>query len=216
MLKYFLILDILYGVSRYGEDLQMSKACTRCGEVKELSNFYFNTKYNNHQSHCKQCVFEAAKEYRKTDKGRKNGRKIGKILYSSEEGRIKLTARANLRYLIIAIIKLHTGVVYRKHPRKLKGVGLIGCSLQQYKAHIESQFEDWMNWGNYGRNENTWQIDHIIPFDAFKGELKKHLKIICWYKNCKPVRSKNNYEKGSIYTEEGKHNLIKRYRMIIT
>ena len=32
-----LILDILYGVSRYAEDTQMSKACTRCGEVKELS-----------------------------------------------------------------------------------------------------------------------------------------------------------------------------------
>lgn len=207
----------------------MSKACTRCGEVKELSNFYFNRKYNNHQSHCKQCVAEAAKKYMKTDKGReaqkiykktdkcrKRRRKRRKILYSSEEGRIKQNARANLHYLIIAMIKLHTGVVYRKHPRKLKGVGLIGCSLQQYKAHIENQFEDWMNWGNYGHNENTWQLDHIIPFDAFKDELKKHLKIVCWYKNCKPVRSKNNYEKGSIYTEEGKQDLIKRYRMNIT
>jgi len=192
----------------------MSKACTRCGEVKELSNFYFNRKHNNHQSHCKQCVAEAAKKYRKTDKGRERNRKHYYDRLEAED-RIKLTARANLRYLIIAIIKLHTGVMYRKHPRTLKGVGLIGCSLQQYKAHIESQFEDWMNWENYGRHENTWQLDHIIPFDAFKGELNKHLKIVCWYKNCKPVLSKDNYEKGSIYTEEGKQDLIKRYRMNI-
>lgn len=53
----------------------MSKACTRCGEVKELSEFYFNTKYNNHQSRCKPCVAEAAKEYRKTDKGRERRKK---------------------------------------------------------------------------------------------------------------------------------------------
>jgi len=53
----------------------MSKACTRCGEVKRLRNFYFNKKCNNHQSHCKSCVTEAAKKYEKTDKGRERRKK---------------------------------------------------------------------------------------------------------------------------------------------
>ena len=53
----------------------MSKACARCGKVKELSEFYLNHKKTKHQSRCKQCVSEAAKKYRKTDKGRERRKK---------------------------------------------------------------------------------------------------------------------------------------------
>ena len=53
----------------------MAKLCTRCSEVKELSEFYLNHKKTKHQSHCKACVAEAAKNYRKTDKGRKRRKK---------------------------------------------------------------------------------------------------------------------------------------------
>ena len=39
-------------------------------------------------------------------------------------------------------------------------------TLVELKKHLESQFEPWMNWNNYGRYNpirRTWQIDHIIP-----------------------------------------------------
>ena len=42
----------------------------------------------------------------------------------------------------------------------------LGYSAEQLKCHIESQFEPWMNWenhGNYSKDKQTWQIDHIIP-----------------------------------------------------
>jgi hypothetical protein len=37
---------------------------------------------------------------------------------------------------------------------------------EELKSHIESLWEPWMNWDNYGKfykNKITWQIDHIIP-----------------------------------------------------
>jgi hypothetical protein len=47
-------------------------------------------------------------------------------------------------------------------------------SMQELKNHLESQFESWMTWNNWGRydletwNDNdsstwTWNIDHIVP-----------------------------------------------------
>ncbi len=51
---------------------------------------------------------------------------------------------------------------------------ILPYSIEELKTHLESQFEKWMEWGNWGKynantwkdNESstwTWQIDHIIP-----------------------------------------------------
>lgn len=42
----------------------------------------------------------------------------------------------------------------------------LSYTADELKQHIESQWESWMNWDNYGKydpNKDTWQIDHIIP-----------------------------------------------------
>jgi hypothetical protein len=44
---------------------------------------------------------------------------------------------------------------------------ILGCSFEEFKIHLESKFESWMNWDNYGLyngNPNYgWDIDHVIP-----------------------------------------------------
>lgn len=44
---------------------------------------------------------------------------------------------------------------------------ILGCSFEHFKTYLESQFESWMNWSNYGLCNNTfnygWDIDHIEP-----------------------------------------------------
>jgi hypothetical protein len=42
---------------------------------------------------------------------------------------------------------------------------LVGCSIGELVAHIESTFLPWMSWENYARD--TWHIDHIKPCDRF-------------------------------------------------
>ena len=50
---------------------------------------------------------------------------------------------------------------------------IVGYNIAGLIIHIENQFEDWMNWNNYGRasiNKKTWNIDHIKPKKEFKYE----------------------------------------------
>lgn len=41
---------------------------------------------------------------------------------------------------------------------------VLDYSVNDLIKHLESKFEPWMNWDNYGK----WEIDHIIPDSYFK------------------------------------------------
>lgn len=74
---------------------------------------------------------------------------------------------------------------------------LIGCTMDDFKKWISSQFKDGMSWENYGYN--GWHIDHIRPcasFDLTKSEEQKR----CFhYTNLQPLWAKPNRSKGSFY-----------------
>ena len=65
---------------------------------------------------------------------------------------------------------------------------------EDFKNHIESQFEHWMNWDNYGLCNNDfnygWDIDHIIPCASAKS--KEELLKLNHYTNLRPLCSHVN------------------------
>ncbi len=72
---------------------------------------------------------------------------------------------------------------------------------QQLKEHLESQFEDWMSWDNYGGSngnvEKTWHIDHIKPQAHFPyTSLDDVLFQECWaLVNLRPLEKIENMSK---------------------
>lgn len=47
---------------------------------------------------------------------------------------------------------------------------ILGYSFNDLIVHLESKFEPWMNWDNYGiydSNRKTWHIDHVVPDSSF-------------------------------------------------
>ena len=83
--------------------------------------------------------------------------------------------------------------------KKSKTHEILGCSFVDFKVYIESQFEPWMNWGNYGvykgNYNETWQLDHIIPISSAKNE--DDIIRLNHYDNFRPLCSKiNQYDKG--------------------
>ena len=78
---------------------------------------------------------------------------------------------------------------------------LLGYSSSELMKHIESLFDNKMNWTNYG---TYWHIDHIVPLSSFKYEneddegFKK-----CWsLSNLQPLEAVENIRKSNkILTE---------------
>ncbi len=71
---------------------------------------------------------------------------------------------------------------------------IIDCTVEDFKKHLESKFESWMTWENYGLYNGTlnhgWDIDHIIPTasaiteeDVIKLNHYTNLQPLCSYTN---------------------------------
>ena len=82
-------------------------------------------------------------------------------------------------------------------------------TVDELRKHLENQFDQWMNWDNYGRYEAstwndsdmstwTWQIDHIVPQSTlpYVSMEEENFKK-CWsLENLRPLNSKQNFLDG--------------------
>jgi hypothetical protein len=64
---------------------------------------------------------------------------------------------------------------------------LIGCSVPEARDHLESQFEPWMSWDNYGSGKGKWCIDHIIRVSSIDIFDEDEVKRIFHYTNMRPL-----------------------------
>jgi hypothetical protein len=77
------------------------------------------------------------------------------------------------------------------YTKKSNTYKILGCSISDFKLHLESQFKDWMNWNNRGLYNGIegygWDIDHIIPLSTATCEAD----VICLnhYTNLQPLCS---------------------------
>ncbi len=90
-----------------------------------------------------------------------------------------------------AIYKSLTGKGFIKSERSHK---ILGCSIEDFKEYIESKFETWMNWENYGKYNGIenfgWDLDHIIPISS--GSTEQDILDLNHYTNFQPLCSKVN------------------------
>jgi hypothetical protein len=72
-----------------------------------------------------------------------------------------------------------------------KTVEILGCSFDEFKLHIESQFDENMNWENQG---SYWHMDHIIPISS--AETEEDVYRLNHYTNFQPLYWLDNIRKG--------------------
>ena len=136
------------------------------------------------------------KEYSQTEKFKEKQR----AYQSTDEYKERQRAKYRQRMDNDMDFKLQT-IIRRRVGRFLQGrgrsVGLLGCSLAEARAHIESQFQDGMTWDNW--SHGGWNIDHIRPCASFDLTKEEDLRA-CWhYTNLQPLWAKDNYAKSSIW-----------------
>lgn len=74
----------------------------------------------------------------------------------------------------------------------------IGCSIEFFLKHLESQFKGGMTWENYG---TFWHVDHIIPCASFDHSDENQIAQ-CWHwTNLRPLKAKENLFKSCKITE---------------
>jgi hypothetical protein len=74
-------------------------------------------------------------------------------------------------------------------------INILGIDYVGLMEHLESQFEPWMNWDNYGKYKIDtfnygWDIDHIIPICT--ADTIEDVYRLNHYTNLKPLCSKVN------------------------
>lgn len=79
---------------------------------------------------------------------------------------------------------------------------LLGCSIAEFRKHLESLWEPWMSWDNYGGKDGQWCIDHIMPVAAFDLSKPEEQKCCFHYSNLRPLCVKKNREKWHRYDAE--------------
>jgi hypothetical protein len=160
------------------------KICNKCKNSKDENEFYKSKASNNGLSSiCKPCYL--SKYYTPTpnkkvckecnislskDTGRSSGhkRKNGSIIYANTckncfnsylKEYNKNRRKDNIQVKLYESIKAN--INKRIHNSKSSKINKhLGCTLTEYKLYLEQQFNNNMDWENYG---NYWEIDHIIP-----------------------------------------------------
>lgn len=102
--------------------------------------------------------------------------------------------RCNIREHVRQAVKYSD--VSLTHP----SIKYLGCSIEEFRVHIESQFVEGMTWDNHGRGDHCWHLDHIKPLAMLKEVSNMDLlKEICHHSNYQPLWERDNLSKQAKY-----------------
>ncbi len=207
--------------------LLTEKVCKTCKILKPINDFRCRQKESliggiiiSIEPYCKDCEKDRNKEryYNDVELTRKIARERNKTrrdhINEYERNRTYSDPAFKLRKKVSAQIRQAL-----KKNLSSKGnisfLNFITYSLEDLKLYLESLFEPWMSWENYGRytkstwNENDqstwkWSLDHItpqthLPYTSMEDDNFK----ICWaLENLRPYDAKNNIEEGNNRSQE--------------
>jgi hypothetical protein len=78
----------------------------------------------------------------------------------------------------------------------------LGCSIEDFKVHIESQFQPGMSWDNW--NCDGWGFDHDYPCAPADMNDRAQLLAVCNWRNLRPMWHGDNVRKGDEVSESAR------------
>jgi len=90
-------------------------------------------------------------------------------------------------------VRLRNMVGARITRKSAVSLELIGCTVPELMAHLESQFLPGMNW----ENRHEWHIDHIRPCDSFDLTDPAQQQECFHWSNLQPLWAADNIRKGA-------------------
>lgn len=180
-----------------------------CKKCRSLSAKQFRVKHREKmlekekEKRSKESYQNYHKEYydKNAEKLKKYSKKSMKKLFDKnpEEFRKKKRDYArelcqkNLNHRLRGNLRHRMWGVLRGIHKSESSLQLLGCSIEEWKKHLESKFTEGMSWENYGK----WHIDHIIPCTFFDLTIKENQFKCFHYSNTQPLWAEQNISKGS-------------------
>ena len=189
-----------------------TKVCNKCNIKKDVTEFYSGRKkckycYNKHKKkptpeqreeynkRRREHYYENQEEEKERSKLWKKNNRDKVIEYnreykkSYEKNRIENDPLYMVKRSVRNLIKC--SLYQRKFTKNSRTFEILGCSYQEFMEHIESQFEDWMNWDNYGLYNGEercgWEYDHIVPISS--AQCEEDIIRLNHYSNIQPLCS---------------------------
>lgn len=194
--------------------------CIKCKEDKLESEFKTRSESGKKRSECNSCRSIWMTEYNK--KRILSQKEYSKTYYQENKEIIKLASKKNREakpeeyreykrkyqserlksdpeFALKARIRhrIKECIKYNSWKKTTKFNDYIGCSLKEFKTHIENQFVSGMSW----ENRSEWHIDHIMPLDFANNE--DEMYELCHYENLRPSWATDNCSKNAEVTDEG-------------
>ncbi len=156
-------------------------------QYRENNKEYFKEWRENNKEHIKKWRLANKDKIRKSQKAWLKDKRENDVCFNLRE-RVSCSVRQTLRRQGAT----KGGSVFDHLP----------YTPQQLKKHLESQFESWMswdNWGVYDGNNKVWHIDHIYPQSKLPFDNLKHPNFKkCWaLENLMPIEARENLSKGA-------------------
>lgn len=128
-------------------------------EVREKRYIANPNKRNEYYLKNKETIRQKAKE-----RYQRNKKEINKKILERQKNDMLFAITCKIRKNIIKTLR------ERGYTKKSKTRDILGCTFDEFKQHLESQFQPWMNWQNRGLYNGTlnygWDIDHIVPLST--------------------------------------------------
>jgi len=149
------------------------------------------------------------KKYLSSEKGKTYKKKCNQKFQNSKNGKIWLRSyertqqrkkshaeyrkrrrHKDINYHIEMNLRSRIYNAFKRNTKTISTFQLLGCSILELKGYLETLFESWMTWNNYGKG--GWVIDHIIPCSSFDLTDEEQQRKCFHYTNLQPMGEREN------------------------
>lgn len=108
---------------------------------------------------------------------------------------VKLKRNTNVGFRMATNLRTRVRMALRGVAKSESTQGLLGCSVDFLKIHLQKQFTEGMSWDNYGYS--GWHVDHIKPCSRFDLTNPQQQKECFHYTNLQPLWARENIIKSN-------------------
>lgn len=171
----------------------------KCNEAIKKASREYNDKRRMSPEEKKIRRAENAKRFRERHKEKilQKRREYNKVTGLQKKKEWQARMMSNVHFRLTKNLRGRIYVALKKGIKSDTTMNLLGCSIEQFKIHIEDQFTDGMTWGNMG----VWHLDHKKPCAKFDLTKESDQRLCFHFTNIQPLWSVDNLRKGTFYQE---------------